>query len=318
MPVGATTPINSLTPSSAAPAPAPPLLARLEAEYRTAPVTGLLIAANIVVFAITLLVSARGGELSIMSASARSMFVMGANDSTMTIAEYRVETLVTACFLHFSLLHLLFNMMALRQAGALVESAVGSARFFPMYLIAGVLGSVASAFAGWLTGERLSAGASGAICGVIGAALVLGIRTQGLKGPLTGAMGRWLGTILFIGFLPGLRFDNAAHMGGTIGGVLVAFAWRAGVVYGRTRTLTTLALCTVVSVGVFGVLFVREHRDPLLTLSRSERSELAERAAEFGNCPLAREAVSRALVLDPTSERLKLTQAAIRQRCALH
>lgn len=241
------------------------------------------------------------------------MLQMGANDSTMTIAELRIETLVTACFLHFSALHLLFNMMALYQAGTLVETTVGAARFFPMYLVAGVLGSVTSAFVGWMTGERVSGGASGAICGVIGAALVLGIRIQGWKGPLTGAMGRWLGTILLIGVLPG--FDNAAHVGGTIGGVVMAMTWRKGATYSKARSRITLVASTLVVVGAFATLFLREKFDPYLAMPADERARVAQRAYDRGNCPVAEEAIERALRLAPKSSPLQMTQAAIRSHC---
>ena len=56
---------------------------------------------------------------------------------------------VTACFLHAGLVHLAFNMIALWQAGPLVERAVGSARMAPMYLVAGVFGNLLSVLYGW-------------------------------------------------------------------------------------------------------------------------------------------------------------------------
>ena len=79
-----------------------------------------------------------------------------------------------------------------RRALGLLVLSVRPVRFFPLFLMTGVVGSAASALVGWTATERLSAGASGAICGVIGAAAVLGYRTQGARGPLTTSMARWL------------------------------------------------------------------------------------------------------------------------------
>lgn len=286
---------------------------RFRAAFERAPLTNALILTNGLIFLVSLALSFTWGSPSLFSLGARAMLKMGANDSTMTIAEMRFETLVTACFLHFSALHLMFNMMALYQAGTLVEVAVGPARFFPMYLIAGIAGSITSAFVGWMTGERVSGGASGAICGVIGAALVLGIRVQGWKGPLTGAMGRWLGTILLIGALPG--FDNAAHLGGTLGGIAMATTWRKGATYSKERSRITLVASTIIVVGAFVALFFRERIDPYIALPAEERARIAQKAYDAGDCVVANEAIERALALAPKSSPLQMTQAAIRARC---
>ena len=97
-----------------------------------------------------------------------------------TVGEMRWETLITACFLHAGVLHLAFNMLALWQAGPLVERAVGSARMAPMYMAAGVFGNALSVASGWWQhSASFTVGASGAISGVIAAALVVGWRVQG-------------------------------------------------------------------------------------------------------------------------------------------
>ena len=84
----------------------------------------------------------------------RQTLALGASYSLATVGEGRWETLVTACFLHAASLHLGFNMLALWQAGPLVERAVGSARMAPMYLVAGAFGNLLSVAYGWFGGTR--------------------------------------------------------------------------------------------------------------------------------------------------------------------
>ncbi len=157
---------------------------------RGAPITSALLAANAGVFAAQVSLAgnlrfALGGadqhDHTLWNAILRWL---GGNDSTFTIADTRLETLVTSCFLHGSILHLGFNLLVLWQVGPFLERAIGRARFLPLYLGAGIMGSAFSAIAGRLFGASLSIGASGAICGLIGAMLVLGARTQGWRGPL--------------------------------------------------------------------------------------------------------------------------------------
>ncbi|MDX8341826.1 rhomboid family intramembrane serine protease [Rossellomorea sp. YZS02] len=126
--------------------------------------------------------------------------------------------LVTPIFLHIGLLHLLMNTLALYYLGMAVEKMFGRTRFVVIYLLSGVTGTLAS----FLFTSNLSAGASGAIFGCFGALLYFGVlhpstffRTMGPN---------IIGVILLnlaLGFsLPGI--DNAGHLGGLIGGFLVA------------------------------------------------------------------------------------------------
>ncbi len=127
-------------------------------------------------------------------------------------------------FLHAenSPLHILFNMYILFTYGPFVEQWLGKARFVTLYLLAGLAGSTASyTFSAVNTG---SLGASGAIFGVVGALAVLAFYARGT------AQGRSLlqGVMLFVGINLLLGFslggiDNNAHIGGLIGGVVIAF-----------------------------------------------------------------------------------------------
>ncbi len=105
--------------------------------------------------------------------------------------------LVTAIFLHGSLLHIGFNMWVLMDIGPMVEELYGSARYFFLFIATGVCGYVLSSATG-----HLSVGASGSLLGLIG---VLLAATQGRKSlqaqALRSALIRWLIYIAVLGFL---------------------------------------------------------------------------------------------------------------------
>lgn len=125
---------------------------------------------------------------------------------------------ITPMFLHIGILHLIMNTFALYYLGMAVERIYGRFRFFLIYFFAGFAGSVAS----FLFSPQLSAGASGAIFGCFGALLFFGktypklfARTMGFNILIIIAIN------LALGFsVPGI--DNAAHIGGLVGGFLGA------------------------------------------------------------------------------------------------
>lgn len=248
-----------------------------------APVTRALLALNIAVFAMEVALTHQLGRLPL-----RYAMELGASYGMATIGENRWETLLTACFLHDGLLHIGFNMIALWYAGPLVERAVGSARMAPMYLIAGMFGNLLSVGAGWVTHSgTFSVGASGAISGVVAAALVVGWRTQGWAGPLTQAMTRWLGFVIVFGVLSNLsggRIDNAAHIGGALAGAAIASAWRAGYRYTERATVAILSGCTALLVACIGVVGFRDRTDPFARMSLQDRDEYARDALDDGRC----------------------------------
>lgn len=133
--------------------------------------------------------------------------------------------LVAAMFLHIGLLHLILNLWALYQLGYVFEMMFGSVRFLVIYFLTGLTASVTSAL--FLDPGGLSAGASGAVFGILGA-LIVAIRrspvwrhepwTRGFTQQLMG----WAGLNVIIGFtLPGI--DNAAHLGGFVAGFILGF-----------------------------------------------------------------------------------------------
>lgn len=140
-----------------------------------------------------------------------------------TIARGEFWRFLTAMFLHIGILHLLLNLWALYQLGGVFELMFGSKRFVVTYFATGLVASTTSAM---LT-KGFSAGASGAIFGILGA-LIVSIRrsprwrhqtwTRGLTNQLIG----WAVINIFIGFsFPGI--DNAAHIGGFVCGLALGF-----------------------------------------------------------------------------------------------
>ena len=132
--------------------------------------------------------------------------------------------LLSAMFLHFGPLHLLFNAWALWAIGSLVERLFGHVRFGAIYAVAGLAGGLASIAWNPLVN---SAGASGAIFGIIGAQLAFFTRS-GHRLPSGVVRAQRNSTLAFIAYsvtfgfiVPGI--DNAAHLGGLASGF--AMGW---------------------------------------------------------------------------------------------
>jgi len=250
-----------------------------------APVTKALLALNIGVFVLEMVLSRSYQPTSPV------LLQLGASYGLATIGEGRWETLVTACFLHGGLLHVSFNMIALWQAGPLVERTVGSARMAPMYLAAGAFGNLLSVAHEWLVRGHafgtFSVGASGAISGVIAAALVIGWRMQGWRGPVTQAMAKWLGFVVVFGLLSnasGGSIDNAAHIGGALAGGAIAAVWKLRHKYPDAATRAVLAACVGVLVACIAVLSVREATSPFASMTVQDRQQFTQDAVRDGRC----------------------------------
>ncbi len=181
----------------------------LDAEHHRTWVTPALVVANIAAFA-ALLYMGDGGIDPL------SVARWGNTGLLTTQGEW--WRLLTAAFLHWNLLHLALNLWVLWHAGRLVERLYGSARFAGIYLASGVLGSLASTL--W-NPALASAGASGAVFGVLGAMLACMLTDRGLPRVVVKAH-RWstLGFVLLNLLLGAISVgvDNAAHIGGLVTG----------------------------------------------------------------------------------------------------
>ena len=133
------------------------------------------------------------------------------------IADGEIWRLLTAGFLHAGLVHLLFNAFALYVLGTLLEPAVGRLRFTIIYFVSLFAGSFGALV---VEPDALTVGASGAIFGLMGAAVVV-MRNRGIN-PMESGLGLWLGINLVFTFaIPGISIGG--HLGGLIGGALAAF-----------------------------------------------------------------------------------------------
>jgi membrane associated rhomboid family serine protease len=152
--------------------------------------------------------------------------------------------LVTSMFVHYSLLHIGFNMLVLWMLGPQLEQVLGHVRFSVLYLVAGLGGSVASF---WFSDPRvLAAGASGAIFGLMGAYVVVG---KALRADVTQVLGL-IAVNIVIGFaVP--NTDWRAHLGGLVTGAVVG----AVLAYAPTRNRVLVQTLAVVAVlAVLGLL----------------------------------------------------------------
>ncbi|HEY2517631.1 MAG TPA: rhomboid family intramembrane serine protease, partial [Polyangiaceae bacterium] len=134
---------------------------------------------------------------------------------------------------------------------------------------------------------------SGAICGVLAAALVVGWRLQGFRGPLAQAMLRWLAFALIFGFLArrltGANVANTAHVGGAIAGGVIAASWRRGFRYSERATRLVVGACAVILAGCIAVVGWHDQTDRFATLSLQERVRATEDAVARGQCKAAHE-----------------------------
>ena len=177
--------------------------------------TIILIAVNVTVFFI----------LSLFGDTEDAVFMMqhGAMYSDFVIQEHEYYRLFTCLFLHFGIEHLLNNMVILGALGWNLELQTGKIRFLLIYFGSGLFGNVVSLiFHGAAQEYTVSAGASGAIFGLMGALLWVVIANHGRLGRLSGrGMLVMVALSLYFG-LSSSGVDNYAHIGGLVCGFLLA------------------------------------------------------------------------------------------------
>ena len=177
-------------------------------------VTFWLIAANVLVFAADIIWSSAHPE----AVPLRYQGCISYFDIIQYGEYYR---LLTAMFLHFGFMHLLYNMVALFALGFQLEKTMGKLRYAVTYLFAGLFGNVFILRVEHFTGDySYTVGASGAIIGLLGAFLVLTLnRNDGMDGlPL----GRLLLCILLVFIPTDGNVSVSGHIGGFLGGILIA------------------------------------------------------------------------------------------------
>lgn len=180
-------------------------------EFKEYYVTYTLILINLAVF---LLMTLAGG-----SANYKILILFGAKVNVL-IEAGQYWRLLTSVFIHIGFTHLLFNIYALIALGKFTEKIFGHGKMIFIYLFSGLTGSLFS----FLFSPSISAGASGAIFGLLGALVAYGWKNSLLwrSGLITNLL-IVLGINLFFG-LVAQGIDNYAHLGGLLGGILCGFA----------------------------------------------------------------------------------------------
>lgn len=189
-------------------------MADFSTQFRQASATSLLIIFNIIIF---LLVELTGG-----STNTQHMLRCGACYTDYIVGRKEWYRLFTAMFLHFGLIHLASNMLALYSLGFRLERCLGAPRFLIIYFVGGFAGNLLSLF--WEMASKhyaISGGASGAIFAIMGALIFLALCNRGGVADLSSNQIIWMAAFsLYCGFAS-QGTNNAAHIGGLIGGAAV-------------------------------------------------------------------------------------------------
>lgn len=151
------------------------------------------------------------------------MLEHGAMYEPYVVEGHEYYRIFTCLFLHFGITHLLNNMVLLGALGWNLEQEIGKIRFLVIYFVSGISGNILSLLYDLrLEQPAVSAGASGAIFGLMGALLYVVIANRGRLGRLSGR-GMLFMVVLSLYFgLTSSGVDNLAHIGGLIAGFLLA------------------------------------------------------------------------------------------------
>ncbi len=213
---------------------------RVHREGGGALVTRALIAINIVVYLLT--VATHGG----INSNAGTIYTHGVLYGP-DVAAGDYWRLLTSAFMHFGPIHLGMNMLVLWFVGRPLEERMGRGRFLLLYLVAGLAGSAGALL---VTPCAATAGASGAIFGLFGAALVL--ERQGIFVYGGSVIGLVVLNFIFTFSLSGISVGG--HVGGFVGGILAMLGLsrfgRTHALYGRAGKLGYVLLLAVAAASV--------------------------------------------------------------------
>ena len=185
-------------------------------EYEFKPViTFIILGINIIVFFIEVIM---GGEENVETA-----LKLGGAYTPYILEKNEWYRLFTSMFMHFGINHLISNSIALLAMGQYVEAYFGRVRYIIIYVISGISGNVLSLVMDLINDSYpVSVGASGAICGLLGAMIILAIDKRTRK---VFSIPRIIFALVMV-LLPGLgdsTINMNAHLGGVISGFIIAF-----------------------------------------------------------------------------------------------
>lgn len=210
-------------------------------------VTPTLLGLNLAVY-VAMVVSG----VSFMDPTPQQLVNWGGNAGVLSIGHGQIWRMFTSMFVHIGIIHIGMNMWVLWSIGRFVERLVGNAGFLAFYLVAGLCGSLASAI---YHPQVVSAGASGAIFGIIGILLGFLLRhRRTIPAPILSSLRKTGGTfvvynLLFSVAVPGI--DLSAHVGGLIGGFILGLVAVAPVTDAGVRSRAwRAALAAVLGAGI--------------------------------------------------------------------
>jgi rhomboid protease GluP len=238
-----------------------PLLRQLGADLGFVP---LVMGASSAIYLVMLIASGTGirmdGMMSIMAPSTSVLFLFGASGAVPVFGFGRWWTVLSAGWLHSGLLHILFNMLWVRQLGPATADVIGPARTVIVYTVAGVTGFLLSSIAGtvmgntpifFLRGAGFTVGASAPIFGLLGALVHYGRTGSSLMKQQ--AMGYAVTLFVFGLIMPGV--DNYAHAGGFAGGYLTS-AFFNPMTRERGDHLVVAVICLVATFAAIAVSII--------------------------------------------------------------
>lgn len=223
-------------------------LALPSAGYQATPALAWV---NIAVFGVMALAG-----VSVLSPSAQTLFDWGGVVRAEVVQEGEYWRIITSCFVHAGIIHLLMNMYGLIMVGALLEPIIGWKRILLSYVLTGAVGALASIA---VNDNVVSVGASGAIFGLYGAFSALLFTDYFPKEArlrLAQSMGIFLAMNIFVGIKSEGEIDMAGHIGGFVSGLFLG-----GIYYfsirdpdnEKRRNVTTILAVVVSSVIAFAL-----------------------------------------------------------------
>jgi len=175
-------------------------------------ITGILIALNVITFL----------YLEIAGSSQDVLFMVesGAVFAPAVVYEKEYYRLLTAVFMHFGIDHIINNMIVLFALGDNLERALGHVKYLILYLLCGIGSNLISLLISGPDSMIVSAGASGAIFGVVGGLLTAVLKNKGRLEDLNIRQLAFMAALsLYLGFTES-GVDNVAHIAGLLLGIL--------------------------------------------------------------------------------------------------
>jgi len=227
----------------------------LESATKRPVATPIFILACVAVFAVMV-----ASGVPVLKPTAAALRDWGANDGSRVVLRGEYWRLISSVFIHGGLIHLALNMWSLLVIGPLVERFYGNISFAVVYLAAGVGGAIASVAA---SPVRIGVGASGAICGVLGALVAFLItHRRSIPASLLKSLGtNVLGIIILMVILGRIvpNIDQQAHFGGLatgfVSGLLLYRSWPVvrSRLYAVRRVVGALAIAAALAAAAYGM-----------------------------------------------------------------